>query len=453
VSDASREKSSRRDFLKLAVSTAAVGPFFLFPHRASAQPKTLKIAKWAHFLPEYDAWFEGVLAKEWGRQHDTRVLVDHIPVEEVSARASAEAAAGRGHDLFMFPWPPAEYQRHVIDHTEIYQKVGFRHGNVDRLGHHSTFDPKTKRYFAFADSWMPAPFLYFEDCWRAVNMPLGPLHYGSLRSGGQRLRAKLGIPCGLALSPTLEGNITLHILLQGFGAGVLDADGNVTIHRGTPTLTALKYVQALYKDAGAPEQLTWGPAGNVQAMLGRRTSCSINAISLLRMAEKDDPALAKKIRLCPPLLGSAGVTAVPHVTNCSAVWSFAENGEGAKQFLTDLIDSSKTAYEKSQGCNFPIYQKTVPDLIVRLENDPRGDPSYKYKELKDALHWTANLGFPGYANPVAMEAFNTFVVPRMFLSVVKGTLSPEDAARAAETEVKRIADKWKQVGSAAGHGG
>jgi hypothetical protein len=36
---------------------------------------------------------------------------------------------------------------------------------------------------------MPAPFHYFEDHWRAVGMPLGPLHYGSLRSGGQRLRA------------------------------------------------------------------------------------------------------------------------------------------------------------------------------------------------------------------------------------------------------------------------
>ena len=123
----------------------------------------------------------------------------------------------------------------------------------------------------------------------------------------------------------------------------------------------------------------------------------------------------------------------------------AENREGAKQFLSDLIDSSKTVYEKSQGCNFPIYQKTVPDLIVRLEKDPQGDPPYKYKELKDALHWTTNLGFPGYANPVAMEAFNSFVIPRMFLRVVKGELSPEDAARAAETEVKQIADRWKQV--------
>jgi multiple sugar transport system substrate-binding protein len=180
-------------------------------------------------------------------------------------------------------------------------------------------------------------------------------------------------------------------------------------------------------------------------MLTRKTSCTVNAISLLRAAEKDNPAVAKNMRLSPPLLGSAGVLAFPHATNCSVVWNFAENRDGAKQFLADLIDNSRTAYEKSGGCNFPIYQKTVPDLIVRLEDDPQGDPPYKYKELKDALYWTRNLGFPGYANPVGMEAFNSFVIPRMFLSVVRGELGPEDATSAAAAEVQRIADKWSET--------
>ena len=441
------KKVSRRDFVRLAAAAAAA-PSLRFTGGAwagQARQKTLRIAKWAHFLPEYDRWFEDVLAKQWGERHDTRVIVDHVPVEEVAARAAAEAAARQGHDLFMFPWPPAEYQREVIDHTEIYQAVSFRHGTVDRLGHKSTFDPVTKQYFAFADSWMPAPLCYYEDWWAEIGMPLGPLHYGSLRSGGKALRAKLGIPCGLALTPSLEGNITLHTLLLSFHGGVLDEQGNVIINKGARTIAALKYVKALYEDAGSPEQLSWKPAGNVAAMVARKTSCTINAISLVRAAEGSDPAVARKIKLSPPLAGTADVMAVPHVTNCSVVWKFAENPAGAKQFLIELIDYSKDAYERSQGCNFPIYQKTVPDLIVRLENDPRGDPLFKYKELKDALHWTPNLGFPGFANPVAMEVFNTFVLPRMFASVVKGELGPDEAARATEVEVKRIADKWKRT--------
>jgi multiple sugar transport system substrate-binding protein len=441
-----RERTtSRREFLRLASSTAALGPFFLFPDRARAQQKTLKIAHWAHFLPEYDQWFDAVYAIEWGRQHDTRVVVDLIPAAKINARAAAEVAAAKGHDLFMFPWPPAEYQDHVIDHTEIYQTVGSRHGTVNRIGHKSTFDPKTKRYFAFADSWMPSPLHYFEDYWKEVGIPFGPVHYDGLRSGAKRLRAKLGIPCGLALGPSLEGNITLHTLLYAFHSGVLDANGNVIINKNARTIAALKYVKALFEDSGTPEQLIWGPSDNARAMQARKTSCTLSAISLLRAAEREHPEVAKNIMLSPPLVGSAGIMAIPHVTSCSVVWNFAENKAGAKQFLADLIDNFKTVYENSQGCNFPTYQNTVPNLIRRLENDPKAEPSFKYIRLKDALHWTPNLGFPGYATPVAMEVFNTFVIPRMFISVVKSELSPEEAARRAETEVQRISEKWSRI--------
>jgi multiple sugar transport system substrate-binding protein len=436
---------SRRDVVTLAAVTAAAAPFVVLPERTLGSMPTLKIAKWAHFLPAYDDWFASELAAEWGRQHDTRVEVDHIPVENIHAVAAAEIAAGSGHDVFMFPWPPAEFHRHVIDHAGIYQMVAFKYGSIDRLAHKSTFDPAAKKYFAFADSWIPAPLHYFEDHWSEVGMPLGPVHYGSLRSGGKRIRDATGVPCGLALTPSLESNVTLHTLLYAFRSHVLDSAGNVTVATTARTIEALKFVKALYDDAGSPGQLSWGPSDNVRAMVARKTSATVNAINLLRTAEKEEPAVASRIRLSPPLLGSAGVLAFPHVTNCSTVWTFAENQQGARQFLADMIDSSKAIYEKSAGCNFPIYQKTLPNLVVRLADDPQADPPYKYKELKDALYWTRNLGFPGYANPVGMEVFNSFVIPRMFISVVTGQSSPQDAAQAAEAEVMRIAERWKQA--------
>jgi len=444
---------SRRQFVRLAASAAACGPLLLSPRGASGREKTLKIARWSHFLPEHDRWLVDVYAKEWGKQHDTTVEIDLISTDQIHARASAETAAGKGHDLFMFPWPPAEFQPYAIDHTEVYQTVGARHGTVNRIGHKSTFDPKTKKYFAFADSWMPAPICYLGDYWTAVGAPAGPIHYNDLRVIGRHIREKMGVPCGLALGPGLEGNVTLHTLLYAFGGQVFDADGNVNIRKNYGTITALKYVKALYDDAGTPEQLTWGPSGNARAMQARKTSCTMSDISLLRGVEQDHPDIAKNILVRPPLLGSAGIMATPYVTSCSVVWNFAENKEGAKQFLSDFIDNFRTAYEKSGGCSFPTYQNTVPNLIRRLEDDPKADPPYKYTRLKDALHWTPNLGFPGFATPAAMEAFNSSVLPRMFISVVKGQLSAEDAAGAAEVEVKRIAEKWKQVSQSAGKKG
>jgi multiple sugar transport system substrate-binding protein len=294
---------------------------------------------------------------------------------------------------------------------------------------------------------MPAPLHFFQDQWAQVGLPLGPVNYTDLRAGGRRLRAKSQISCGLAFSPTLEGNVTLHTLLYAFRAWVLDSGGNPLFNKNVFAVSALKYLQALYKESGTPQQLVWAPAGNIQAMLARKTSSTINAISLMRAAERQAPQLAGKLRLKPPLIGTngMGVTALPHVTNCSVIWNFSRNQEAAGQFLAALIDTSRTGYEKSLGCNFPIYPKTVPDLIVRLSKDPYADPSYKYVELKDALHWTPNLGTPGFASPAYMEIFNSSLVPRMVQSVLEGKRTPEDAAAIAAREIERITVKWEKV--------
>jgi multiple sugar transport system substrate-binding protein len=437
---------SRRDFNKLAASTAAVGPFLLFPARARATEKTLKIAKWRHFVPQFDLWFEN-MAREWGQQHEIQVLVETIPIEKISSAAAAEVKAGKGHDVFIFPWPPAEYYQHTIDHTEIYQHVAGKYGAIPQIAYRSTYNLQNKTHFAFADFWAPSPLHFRQDYWAKAGMPLGPGHYGSLYGGGKRLRDEFHIPCGLAFTPTLEGNITLHTMLYAFRAWILSANGEVLFNENVFAGVALKYLQQLYRETGTPDQLAWHSGGSVQAMLAGKTSCAINAISLLRAAEEQDGETASRIWLQPPLLGRSGmgVTALPHITNCSVVWSFGQNQDEAKQFVADLVDSSRTGYATSLGFNFPTYPKTVPDLIVRLTKDPQANPHDKYVLLKDALHWTPNLGVPGFATPAYMEIFNSFLIPKMVQSVLKGQSTPENAAAAAAAEIRRIADKWKQI--------
>ncbi|HEY6248966.1 MAG TPA: twin-arginine translocation signal domain-containing protein, partial [Candidatus Angelobacter sp.] len=137
---------SRRNFIKLAAGAAAAGPFFVFAPNAFAGEKRLKIAKWAHFVPEFDDWFINVMAAEWGKQNKTRVTVDVIPVEEIRDHAFAEVSAGKGHDIFIFPWSPAEYHQHVIDHAAIYQMVAIKYGAIQQLAVRSTLNLTTKKY-------------------------------------------------------------------------------------------------------------------------------------------------------------------------------------------------------------------------------------------------------------------------------------------------------------------
>jgi multiple sugar transport system substrate-binding protein len=438
----------RRDFIRRVAAGAAVGALGLGSHPAPAVTdphKTLRIVRWAHFVPEFDTWFTNV-AHEWGLQHQIHVSVDTLPVDGIHAAAMAEVASGKGHDICIFPWSPAEFHPHAIDHSDVYQQVAMKYGAIPQLAFRSTFNHETRTHFAFADFYTPSPLHFFQDYWSEVGMPLGPVHYGSLRSGGKRLRDKLGISCGLAMTATLEGNVTLHTLFYAMRAWVLDGSGAVTFNKNVFATEALKYLQALYQESGSPEQLAWGPGGNVKAMLARKTSATSNAISLLRAAERQEPRIASKIRLQPPLLGlnGMGVTALPHATNCSVVWKFSRNQDNARRFLADLVDYSKVGYEQSLGCNFPLYPKTLPDLIVRLSKDTHADPPYKYVELKDALHWTPNLGVPGFATPAYMEVFNSSLLPRMVRSVLVGEHSPEEAAAVAATEIAGVAAKWQR---------
>jgi multiple sugar transport system substrate-binding protein len=135
--------------------------------------------------------------------------------------------------------------------------------------------------------------------------------------------------------------------------------------------------------------------------------------------------------------------AAEHVMDCYVIWKFAENKEGAKQFLIDYIDSFHDAFVNSEFYNFPCFPQTVPDLTKLVANDPKGQPNDKYKLLADAPKWSTNVGYPGYATAGIDEVFNSFVIPTMFAKVARGQETPENAAKAAEQEIKRIFERRK----------
>lgn len=438
---------SRRDFLKVtgagAFAAGLGGPYFLFPERAAAQQKTLKIIQWSHFVPGYDKWFDGVFAKNWGDKHDTKVSVDHISIAEINARGAAEVAAKQGHDLFMFLSPPAAYENQVIDHSDIYQECEKKHGKKVDVAEKSTFNPTTKKHFAFSDCYVPDPGNYRQDLWSQVGYANGPDTWDQLYDGAKKVKAKFGNPCGIGLSQELDTNMAMRALLFSFGGSEQDEHGNVVIN-SKQTVDALKFMASLFKDTETPEVFTWDPSSNNRAILSGRSSFVANAISVTRQAEKDNPDMSKKIQLTPALKGPVRRIACEHVMDCYVIWNFAQNKEGAKQFLLDLVDNYEEAFKASEFYNFPSFPSTVPDIQKLIASDAKATPADKYKVLGNVLEWTTNVGYPGYATAAIDEVFNTFVIPTMFAKVARGQETPENSAKAAEAEIKRIFAKWKK---------
>jgi multiple sugar transport system substrate-binding protein len=438
-------KLSRRDLVKSTGAALTLGalPALACGRRVRPAPgkKTLKILQWSHFIPAYDRWFDGVYAKEWGEKNYTAVTVDHMASTEVAARGAAEVAARKGHDLFQFLAPPAAYEAQVIDLRGVVAAVEKKHGRMTALAERSTYNPASRKYFAFSDSFAPDPGNYRVDLWESVGFPHGPDTWEDLRIGGREIRKRFDSPVGIGFSQEQDSNMALRALLWSFGGAEQDEHHRVAIN-SKETIQALKFARALYKETMTPEVFTWDPSSNNRMMLAGKASFIYNAISVTRTAERENSDIGKKIGLTPALKGPVRRVACEHVMNCYVIWNFAENPEGAQQFLVDLMDHFPDVFRESEFYNFPSWPGSLPDLESRIANDAKADPPDKYRVLGSVLDWATNIGFPGYATAATDEIFNAFLIPTMFARVARDEMSAEAAARGAETEMRRIFDRW-----------
>ncbi len=436
---------SRRDFVKAGAVAAGVGPAIIIPGRSNAQKKTLKILQWVHFVPAYDEWFNKKYIKEWGDQHNTEVTVDNINLALVNARAAAEVSAQKGHDLFLFNWPSPAFEEQVVDMKDVYQECERKFGKPIDLAIKSTYNPKTKKYFAFSPSFTPDPVNYRQDLFSQVGMPNGPRTWEDVRVAGAKIKKQFGNPVGIGLSNEIDTGMAMRTIMYSWGASVQDEAGNLVLN-SKQTLDTIKFVKALFEETMTPEVFTWDASSNNRGVVSGKLSLVLNAISTTRTAEKENPDMSRKIQLTKALRGPVRAIGLEHVMQCYVIWKFAENIEGAKKFLVDYITNFRQAFVEGEFYDFPCFAKTVPDLPKLISNDPKAHPPDKYKVLEDVLNWATNVGYPGYSTAAIDEIFATWVLNVMFAKAASGAASPEDALKEADAACKRIFAKWKEKG-------
>ena len=98
-------------------------------------------------------------------------------------------------------------------------------------------------------------------------------------------------------------------------------------------------MKALFRRVGNARSLHLDPPSNNQAMLAGKVSFVANAISITRQAEREKLPIDKNIMISRALKGPVRRIAAEHVMDCYVIWEFAENKEGAQQFLIDYIDA------------------------------------------------------------------------------------------------------------------
>ena len=442
------EPFTRRGFLRMAAGAAAAAAVAgcgsaaqkdrgsaAGERRASSSRTTIRIAQWSHFIPAYDQWFDEDYTKRWTDKTGIDVVVDHFPLEQLATRAQTEVATQQGHDLFYFVTPAAAFEDHVIDHREVVEEVEAKVGKMVPLVERSIFNPRTRKWFGFSDSWSPGPVHYRSDTWRATGIT--PDSWGAVLRGAPKVK-QTGQPVGLGLSRDFDSSVTLLSLMHAYGSSVQDEAGNVTINR-PETVEAVKTMTAIYRAGMTEDVFTWDAAANNRYLAGGRGSLIVNAVSALRAIEAQDNGIASRVDLLPTPAGPAGRHGV-YITGTYVIWKFARNQDAAKQFLADLAMDYRDAFVKSRFYNLPSFPGSVPDLAGLVAQEP------KYAVLADAASWSTNFGHPGHASGAMDEALNQFIVPDMFAAAARGTLTPEAAVQMAEAQLQPIFDRWRERG-------
>ena len=403
---------------------------------------TLRIMQWSHFVPAYDKWFDNVFTKRWGQANDTEVKVDHVNLAQLPTIAASQVAAQSGHDLFQFLAPPAQYEDQVIALNDVVRQVEKKVGKLGFVGKRSTYNPKTKKYFGFADNYVPDPIHYRKDLWGEVG--LRPTSWENIRKAAPKLKA-MGHPVGIGMSNELDSNMALIALLMNFGSFIQNAEARVTI-KNKGTIEALKFMKDLYQRGMTSEVFAWTASSNNDGFLAGRLSLALNAISIARSAELRGLSFNKDIGILPIAKGPAPRRGLEHVMGVYVIWKFAQNKATAKKYLVDIGTKYTGHFLNSYFYNFPTFPRSVTKIKTRLakQTDYPNELRGRYTVLDQiSKKYTFNVGYPGFSNAAIDEVFNKNLIPQMFARVARGDMTPDEAMRAAHREISFIFKKWR----------
>lgn len=435
---------TRRNFLKtssFAAGAAGLVPVISAPFvsRALADNKSLSIVQWSHFVPDYDAWFDK-FAKDWGEKNKVAVTVDHIPVQDVPARAAAEASAQSGHDLFGFNGSGGAhlYRKFFINLADLVKETEKKYGQVTTIGKQLGYNADDGSWSAFPDFYINFPGMYQKSLWGEIGIV--PDTWENVRIGGAKLKAK-GKPVGISLGHSNDPSTTWRGLLWSYGAAIQDETGKKIVLNSKATIEAAKYVAALYKEAMTPEVLSWNDASNNQYLASGVGSYIINPISAYRTIQKSNKKLADDIFVIEPPKGPAKMI-MGAASEFYGIWKFAKNREAAIEFLKYYRDNWPEAFKASEGYNNPCFAGLVPKPMPILSNDPTSTPHDKLAILQESDKWSAIPGYPGPATPATDEIYYAFILNDMMTKTATGQSSAEDSVKEAAQRCEAIFKKW-----------
>ncbi len=442
VSARSGKRITRRQFLTAAGAGAAgaaalklVAPWEVGVAPAQIRGTVLRILVWSHFVPAYDTAFDK-FAGDWGKANGVSVRVDHIPIDQLPARAASELAAGAGHDIFQQNGviQTTLYYKDMVDVSDICDRLGKKYGGWIRIARNVAV--VNGAWYGLPEFYIPQPILWRTDLFKEYNLK-PPSTWEDLRTAAKVGKAK-GHPCGMAISHCNDANHNWRAVFYAFGVKETDASGKELLWDSKELREAMKYSKALWQEGMTSEVFSWDNVSDNRYLDSGVAIWIHDAISAIRSIQDTDPKLFANVNIAIPDLEPKGPVARAAVVDPTvlSIWKFSTNQQAAKEFLEFYGNAVKFSLTASKGYNMPYlntwYQKPMPGI----GDDP------KIALMQDWNKVAYVFGFPGPAAAPAAEVLATFVVPDMLARYCHGE-DLESSIKWGMGQIKAVYAKYK----------
>jgi multiple sugar transport system substrate-binding protein len=418
---------SRRRFLKL-VGVGAAGAA-LGPPRASAAARSITVLHESSFIKPFDEYFQNTLAPAYEKETGIKVNYELTSVGSLPTRISTVAETGSGADITMnLTLTPFLYDEKYLDVSDIAAEIGNTQGGWYDAGREAV---------VVGGKWKAIPFSnigqlmnWRSDWFAEVGFKEFPETWDELYEAGKKLKAK-DHPFGFELGHGFGDNHGwLYPLLWSYGGAEVARDGKTVVIDSDETARAVDFARKFFRDTMLDDVLGWTDVSNNKAFLAEQISCTNNAESILFVAKRDFPEIAK---VTDQSMNPAGPKGRFHFLNpiSHSVFNFSPMREEARAFLRWLMD------EKQLSGWYAVAVSYYQPLLHGYDNAPMWNVEPRNLPYRDALKDAHLPGWPAPPDRRLAESIAKYVVVDMFAKACAGA-STKDVIKNAEAQLKEI---------------
>ncbi len=420
--------ASRRNFLRVAAA-GVVAPAIWVPRVQAAPSKTLTFLHDSSFIRDFDAYFKNTMAPKYEKEAGVKIDYELTSVGTLQTRVAAVLETGSGADVVLngFNWPFL-YDEKYVDVSDIADGVGKSQGGWYDVA---------KEAVVVNGKWKAVPFAnigqlmnYRTDWFKEVGFDKFPETWDELLEAGIKLKAK-GHPFGFELGHGFGDNHGwVYPLMWSYGAHEVEKDGKTVVVDSAEMAKCVDFARTFFQKTTLEDCLGWNDASNNKAYLSQQISCTNNAESILWVAKKDFPEIAK---VTGQALNPNGPKGSFHILNpwSHSVFTGAKDIEGAKKFLTWLNQPAQLEGWFASADSYYAPFLHAYDNAKFWTVEPRNIP------YRDSLATSHLPGWPAPVSRAQAEVIAKYVIIDMFNKACAGQPT-KDVVKAAHAQVKQI---------------